>query len=314
MSGSLTGNTSSYQTAPPSLSNISASSINPSYITSQFANGLPQVTAQGTTGAYASPGSAVTPSYSPGGENINSGQYGAGAMTNEILNALGPTFAQQNMGLTDNLANAGIVGGSTTGALGALDQSQITQALGQLVPAQQTANTTQLGAQEFNSGQQQANNQYNTTNDLTAQTYNSGQQQANNQYNATNALNTQQYNANAANTANGANVTNALTAAGTDSSAYNNILSQILGYQNANYEQNQQDQYGLDTGAASGQQQAFTPYYEQPGGGLLSDIGAGLGTGLGTAAGASLFSNPYAGAFKNDAGQADTSTAAFGGW
>lgn len=236
-------------------SNYSAApaAVNPSYMSSLFPNGVPQVQANGISGANAA-----------GGAPIDASQYGSSAMTNEILNALSPVFAQQQRALTDNLANAGIVGGSTAGAEQDLANNQITQALGQLAPIQQTANGQMLGAQEFTSGQQQQNNQFNASADQGAQTFN----------------------AEAANTANNTNVGNTLNAATTDVATRNNLLAQILNYTNSNYQQQMQDQYGLATGAAGGQQSAFVPVYQQPSNGVLGDITSGLGSYLGKAAAA----------------------------
>lgn len=242
---------SSYTTA----ANPVAQAMNPSpqYLSQIFSAGLPQVSAAQVSGANAAPGAS-----------IDASQYGSNAMTKEILNAMSPVFQQQQKALTDNLANAGIVGGSTAGAVGDLANTQITQLLGQLAPIQSAANQQQLGAQEFTSGQTQQNNQFNANANQSAQLANQS----------------------SVNGANNTNVTNALSAGQFDTQTYNNLLSAILGYQNEGYLQNQQDQYGLATGAAGGQQQAFTPIYQQPGQGLMGDAMSMAGTYFGSQAGA----------------------------
>lgn len=152
---------------------------------------------------------AIQPNYIANPTPIDPSQYGANSLMQQIIAAQQPLFQQQQQGLTEGLANAGIVGGSTQGAIGDLAHSQIQTLLGLLAPAQLQAQGQQLNAQEFNTG---------------------------------NNLATQQYNA------------------GTG----NSLLSQILGFQNTDWQQQQQDQLALQEGAAGGQTGAFQPVFQQP--------------------------------------------------
>lgn len=74
--------------------------------------------------------------------------------TGAVTSAMMPQFKQQDQALRGSLADAGIVGGSTTGAVGALGNQQQTQLAGQISPMiqqiMQGNQATALNAGEFN--------------------------------------------------------------------------------------------------------------------------------------------------------------------
>lgn len=126
----------------------------------------------------------VNPSYIPAPPSSNPAQVygvpniGSDQFTQQILQAMAPIFGQQQHGLTEALANAGIVGGSTTGAQGNLANEQNSQAVGQIAPLiasiMQGNQSTALQGGEFNATQQNAAQQFDIGNLLREQMFNSG--------------------------------------------------------------------------------------------------------------------------------------------
>lgn len=256
--------------------------ISPTYLSSLFPNGLPQVSPVGVnTAPYSSSGlaSQILQSYNPvlssaGSQvstvnpsslpTIDTSQYGSTPFTQEIVSAMQPVFQQQQQGLTEALANAGIVGGSTTGAVGNLATQQIQQLLGALAPSQLSANQQQLAAQQFNIGNQNAatfgnqNAQNSLLNEVLGLTVPAAVQTSGQ------GLNAGEYNASALNAGQEFNTTNDLNAAQYDTGTANSLLTQILGMQNSNYQQQAGIQAGLQEGAAGGQTGAFQPTFSQP--------------------------------------------------
>ncbi len=207
---------------------MAASTITPTYLSSLFGGSLPTSTANTAQVATA-----------------DTSGLGSKALVQQIMNASQPLFQQQQTALTDDLANAGIVGGSAAGAGNDLATQQIQQLLGTLVPAEQTAQQTQLGADEYNASAINAGNQYNAS-----------ALNQNGQYNTTNALNAGQYDAGTANT----------------------LASQIMGYKNQDYLQQLNNQLSLAQGQQSGQTNAFQPIYQQASSPNFSGLAGAFGS------------------------------------
>lgn len=282
--------------------------VSPSYLSSIFPNGIPQAgvatssapqaaayTANATTASPYTTGTSLANPYT-----ADTSGLGANALVQQVLGAEQPIFAQQQKALTDNLANAGIVGGSTAGALGDLANSQILQSLGILAPMEQTAQQTLLGANEFNAGQkagtslanaqmQNATNQFNTGNLQNASQfnanalnnmaqYNSGLKSQNSQFNAQNQLGVNDLNAQILNQNSQFNTQNALNAGQYDTGTANTILGQLLGYQNQDYLQQLNNQLSLAQTGQQGQTGAFQPVFQQPSAPNFSGLAGAFGS------------------------------------
>jgi hypothetical protein len=237
---------SAVATAAPTTPAPNYSNVTPTYLSSIFPNGIPQASATTVGGV----------------PQVSTQGLGANSLVQQIMGASQPVFQQQDQALTNDLANAGIVGGSTAGAQGDLATSQIQQLLGALVPAEQTAQQTQLGA-----------NEYNASNLLNTSDLNASIQNQNNQFNTGNAISSGQYDAGTGNT----------------------ILSQLLGFQNQDYLQNLNNNLSLQETAETGQNGAFQPVYQNPQPVSFSGLAGAFGSNAGTnAAGSSTIPNSYA--------------------
>lgn len=132
-----------------------APTLNPSTIQGQFPTGIPQLTAPQIMGTALDPQQAVS------------------AMQAYML----PQFQQQQQGLLEALASAGIVGGATGKALQDLGSGQQSQLMSDIQPY--VLGNQQLGqqAQEYNAGSLTGSQQFNINNLLNtagtdANTYN----------------------------------------------------------------------------------------------------------------------------------------------
>jgi len=261
--------------APNPIAAPNYSRVSPTYLSQLFPNGIPQATA--SLSSTAPQASAST---------VSTQGLGPEAMVSQILGAEQPIFGQQNKALLNNLASAGIVGGSTAGAGNDLAMSQLQQSLAAIAPYEQTAQQTKLGANEFNSGVLNNNSQYNTSNLVNTNNLNAAIKNANSQFNTNNALNAGQIDANSANT----------------------ILGQLLGFQNQDYITQLNNQEQLAQAQETGTNAAGAPVY-QPApsptfGGLSGAFGTAAATGT-PAAGGSAFGTTIrgtpSGTFSNPA-------------
>ena len=138
--------------ATPGANGSTGNTLSPGYLSQLFPNGIPQAP-------------------SPQQVNVDTSSTG---ITNAIMSSLQPLFQQQQLGLTQNLANAGIVGGSTAGAETDLANNQNTQAVGQIAPYIMQGMGLNLQQGEFNSNMGAANTQYNIDNAIKSAMYDTG--------------------------------------------------------------------------------------------------------------------------------------------
>lgn len=274
-------------------------------------NGVPQPGASGVTQAPTINPSQVTTqqvnaptSAGPstvGTNNVTAAQSGVDLsnpqLASQILQGLNPQFGQQNQALQEQLANSGIMGGSSIGAQNALNmqqQSQFTSALAPLLLQQEGMNLSQSqGNQtalnqvgEFNSGNaltaSQANaqlglqnNQFNAGQGLTASEQNandwlqmSGQNASNNltgqEQNATNDLNAGEYNAGAQNQMNQFNTSNTLNTAQNQAQMALQQQQMQDQLQNSDWMTQYQDWAQLNQAQAGSQATQQLPYYNPP--------------------------------------------------
>ena len=204
------------------------SSLQPTYLSQLFPNGLPQASTTNVS---------------------NVPQVGApstSGITSSIMAALQPQFAQQDQAETESLANAGIVGGSTTGAMGALGNQQQTQALSAMAPYILQGDQMQQTAQQDN-------------------------QQT--------ALQGGEFNASAANANSQFNIADLIKGAEYDSSLQAQQAQTLAGYQNQDWLAQLGLQGDVITGGQTGQTNAYEPVYQQS---SPTDL-SGLGTTLASA-------------------------------
>ncbi len=146
----------------------------------------PQATYSGDVGASGVGAGSVTAT------NANASLLGQGASTSDIqqsiMKGLLPQFDQQNRALTEGLANAGIVGGSTTGAIGALGNQQQEQAMSQM--SQYIMQGLQMQQQRdlANQGAQNTNSMFNANLDTSTATGNRDSALSASEANAANSL------------------------------------------------------------------------------------------------------------------------------
>jgi hypothetical protein len=166
-SGTVSTQPVAQATPGASSSSSSSSTESPSYLTTLFPNGIPQAT-------------AATVSDVPTVSQVN-----PNVVTAQIMNALLPQFQQQNQGLEASLADAGIVGGSTTGAVANLGAQQQQQAMGDIAPyimqalglnqtAQESNQNAALQGGEYNAGAENAANEMNVSDLLNSAMYDAG--------------------------------------------------------------------------------------------------------------------------------------------
>lgn len=187
--------------------------------------------------APGAPGAAPPPNISPeylaqlfpGGMPTSNVNTDPSQEITGILNNLLPLFGQQQHGLSDALANAGIVGGSTAGAFGDLSRAQTSQATADVAPLMQVAQQMGLNQSEFNTG-------------------------------------------------------NALRSGEFDASTFNQMLSQMLGFQNTDWLAQLQGQYGMASGAAGSQAGAYQPVFSQPSSPNYMQLGSAFAPGAPAAA------------------------------
>lgn len=115
--------------------------IQPTYLSSVFPGGTPQAGVE-QSNVESSPGSFL----------------------DMITKSLQPQFQQQDRGLQDALANAGIVGGSTAGAFQDLGKQQQSTLQNDLAASLLQSRGQQIGQSEFNAGAANTGDQYNTSN------------------------------------------------------------------------------------------------------------------------------------------------------
>lgn len=223
--------------------------------------------------------------------------YSPDAAISAAQNYLQPQFQQQDNALTEALANAGIVGGSTGKALSDLGSQQQTTLANQIQPyilqnrqlqqsatTQDNANSIQtsianqvadLQAQGMDQATALQTATTNAANQLQAQGYNSTMayqlasqnaqlsQQAQ-LANQSTALQGGEFNASNQNAGQQFNISNLLNTANTDTNSYNQFLQYLAGLQNQDW----MSQLGATTSAATAglgaTTNAFQPVYSQP--------------------------------------------------
>lgn len=216
----------------------------PAYLSSLFPNGLPQqAVAQAGPTAPVQAGSALA--------QMN-GSLDPGALTQKILAADQPVFQQQQRGLTESLANAGIVGGSTAGAVGNLANQQDQQATAQLAPFEQTANAQRLQGAEGDVLAQ-----------LQAQQGNQRIDQQGNQFDAASM-----------NAGNQFNIANLISGGLNDTSSFNSMQQFLDSLQNQDWMTQLGLQGQLTTAGAGAQSAAYQPVFQQPAQTNLSGLAA----------------------------------------
>lgn len=315
----------SAQNAPADASSGAFASLQPSYLSSQFPNGIPQANAA-TVGGVPS----IQPGQVPG-----FGQVGAPAQVNaqtingipqvnaqqvtgpqSIVSQMGgaqayspqaaiqaaqaylmPQFQQQDNALTEALANAGIVGGTTGKALGDLGSQQQTTLANQIQPfiqQEQSLHQSATTTDNANSIQTSIANQMadlqsqgmdqatalqtattNAANSLQAQGYNAqmayqiasqnaqASQQAQ-QANQAAALQGGEFNASNLNAGQQFNISNLLNTANTDNNSYNQFLQYLAGLQNSDWMSQLGATANTATAGLGATTNAFQPVYSQP--------------------------------------------------
>jgi hypothetical protein len=264
---------------------------NPSQI-----GGLPQIQA---LMAQAAQSQGVAP---VSAQSVNPALVGAapstGDITSQIMAALSPQFSQQNQALTESLANAGIVGGSTGGAVAALGNQQQQQAMAQMAPYIMQGLQMQQTRDLANQGATNQGNQFNSSNALQAAEQNQSLGQQNNQFNTSAqndisvanqganlsaqgsnqgaALQGGEFNANQQNAAQQFDIGNLIKSAMYDTGNYNQMAQYLAGIQNQDWLAQLGAQSSLAQGGAGAQAGAFNPVFQQPQPVNFGGLGAAL--------------------------------------
>lgn len=265
------------QAAPSPTAAAPSNSIDPAYLSQIFPNGLPNASAAQTGIPTAN---APTLMQLLGGAvpNVSGAQTNVALSPQDELNAtlqsLMPIFGQQQNGLQDALANAGIVGGSTAGAMNDLARNQTQQATAAIAPLMQNAQSMQLQQALANAGNTQQAGEFNVGNLLNSQGQSAQQLLEQALANQQAGLQGGEFNAGSLNNANQFNIANALNAGEYDTGTFNQMLSQMLGYQNSDWLAQLQAQLGMNEGAAGGQTGAFQPIFTQPSSPNFMGLGA----------------------------------------
>lgn len=256
--------------APPA-----AGQLTPAYLSQLFPNGIPQA------GAFQAPSpeqvqapNLVNQIMQASGQlpQVQSssvldkigGQLGGNALEQNVVKAMGAQFAGNQHALDESLANAGIVGGSTTGANVDLANSENTQLAGVLAPIEQTSQNQILSAAQGDQSNAQTASGQNVGNAVS--TGNNSLQAIMQAYLANQAANNQtgQFNTGQANQLGEFNTSNQLQAGNSDVNAANNLQSQQLNIQNQDWLQQLIGQQQLASGGAAGQTNAFTSTFVNP--------------------------------------------------
>jgi hypothetical protein len=222
-----------------------AQSITPATIQSQFPNGIPSYTASGV---------GNVPSVSA--SDVMAQQINPGMSIAATENYLNPQFQQQDQALTAQLANAGIVGGTSAQAQAQLGQQQQTTLQNDIQPfLQQGAlanQSTNLAAQQSNQGAGLTASQANQNASLTGGEFNANAQNQNAQFNIQNLLNTGQI----------------------DAATANQMTQYVMGLQNQDWLAQLGAQTNLATTAEGATTSAFNPVYSQPSSTNASGLGS----------------------------------------
>ena len=204
-------------------------SVTPATIQGQFPGGIPSYMASGVGNVNQVSPTTVNPQMSI-------------AATEAYLQ---PQFQQQNQALTANLANAGIVGGTTAQAVGQLGQQQQTTLQNDIQPFLQAGalanQSTNLAGQQSNQSAALQGGEYNAT-----------QQNQQQQFNIQNLLQTGQI----------------------DAATANQMMQYVMGLQNQDWLAQLGAQTNLATTAEGATTSAFNPVYQQPSGTNLSGLGS----------------------------------------
>lgn len=249
--------------APNPVAAPNFSSVSPTYMSQLFPNGLPQAQAN-TVGSVPQASASTATPYTQTATGVSTQGLGPEAMIAQILGAEQPIYGQQSQALKNNLASAGIVGGSMAGAQNDLSMSQLQQSLAAIAPYEQTAQQTRLGANEFNAGAQNTAAGANASALNSNSQFNAGALNNMSQYNTSNLVNTNNLNSSILNANSQFNTNNALNAGQVDANASNTILGQLLGFQNQDYTTQLNNQEALQQAQMTGVNAAGAPVYQQP--------------------------------------------------
>ena len=255
-----------------------AQSITPATIQSQFPNGIPSYTASGVGSVPSVSASDVMGTGGIGYNNVNAATVNPGMSIAATENYLNPQFQQQDQALTANLANAGIVGGTSAQAQAQLGQQQQTTLQNDIQPflqqgalanqssinnAQATNQNAAINTGEFTAGQNLAAQQSNQAAGLTAS-----------QANQNAALTGGEFNANAQNQNAQFNIQNLLNTGQIDAATANQMTQYVMGLQNQDWLAQLGAQTNLATTAEGATTSAFNPVYSQPSSTNASGLGS----------------------------------------
>lgn len=204
-----------------------------------------------------------------------------------VFGALQPQFKQQQLGLNEQLANAGIVGGSGINAQQQLGLQQQSQFQGDVQPILAQLKGYELSQSQGNQLASNTASQFGAGQALQAAMQQAGLNLDAGKTNQSAGLAGGEFNANQANAMSQFNIGDIIKSAMADSGSFNSLQQLMMQMQNQDWLARLQGQAGLNGGAMSGQTGAFQPTFTQPGaapnlGGLAafmpqSNIGGGGG-------------------------------------
>jgi hypothetical protein len=147
--------------------------------TAQAMGGIPTATAPrvGSSDVLSQLGKPSVTPQSVGTQSVLGAMGGSldpGALTRAITAQMKPEFERENHALTESLANAGIVGGSTAGAVGDLSRQQQQTEAAALAPFEQTANAQRLQGATTDAGNALTGGIANQGADLNAKQFGTG--------------------------------------------------------------------------------------------------------------------------------------------
>jgi hypothetical protein len=248
--------------------------LTPQYLSQMFPNGLPAATP--TTAATSSVGApdlvsnimsaanGIPQVAAPSVLGELGSELGPQALENNVLGALAPQFKAQQQALNEQLAAAGIVGGSAPGATVDLAAQQNQQAAAALAPYEQSAEQMRLNAATTDAGNAltasgaNASNAIGTGNNLSQLIMQAALA------NQSTGAQVGEWNAGALNAGNQFNVANLIQGGQFDINNYQQMQQLAAQLQNQDYLAQLQLQGQLATGGQAGQTGAFQPTFYQP--------------------------------------------------
>lgn len=263
---------------------------NPGQIPTTTINGVPGYLPEYTTVQpgispnYVSPGQAQTNyadmSWNPGGPSTSS-------VVSNIMAGLNPQFQMQDQALQEQLADAGIVGGSAPGAMAQLGMQQQTQAMGDIAPyvmqgfgMQQQADLANQNwmnqLSEFNAGAQNQNSQFNVNTGLQGQEFNAQTGVGAQEFGQNLFQGNQEFNANQIDQAGQFDVNNMLKQAMYNAGIWNTAQENAAQYGNTDWLAQLQANTALQEAGMGVTSGAFQPIFTQPAPVDFSGLASGL--------------------------------------